>query len=749
MKQTLIATVVLSLSILPCLLQGQKTSFGKTLDPPPPPACGGAVGINLNTPGTFGTGSTHLGPPDLYPESEYVASLSLPLPPGSFTLTNNTNHWPVEFNAPPWITIEDASEDSTGYMMVVNGQADQALIAEWNVNELCPGLTYEFSASFINLLDPTRFADGLPEIEFLIDGQLLGSTGGIPQDVAWHSYGFTFSPNGVQTSIRIGLRNNSNGQIGNDFAIDNVQVRPCGPALILEEVLPMEHCLDGQVEVALGIGSGPASPIIQWQTSQNEGETWQNFGTPTNHPNLIIDQLPPDLILRALVAEDIAQVIRPSCRYISNAIPFQYAPIENCPTTIIDTTICANQTIQIGGEVFHASGTFQVKLQNEEGLDSLVQLELTVHSPIEVIENRGLCAGDNYEGFSISQDTTLSTVYTAQNGCDSTHTIHIIVFPAPQPQINGPVSLCAGQTDRLVTSGSFVQYEWSTGGVGPSLDIDAAGVYRLRVTDDLGCSGEDSWEVFENRIKVRYHVTSPSCASAEDGILQIDQVSGGSGNYEIRLDGKLIRESTIAVPSGTFHLEITDSQGCSVEEQLRILPASPLAVSIADPYEIFSGQSAQLTFETNHPIASVRWSSPDSLSCTACPSPTVSPAFTTRYEVLVEDDRGCTAEAQVTVIVRQEFAYFAPNVFSPNGDGINDHFSIFAGAEVLQVENFQVFNRWGTLLFTAEQFPIGEGGWDGLHRGQVLSTGVYVYQAVLVGQNGRREPIAGEFMLLR
>lgn len=749
MNQTLIRSLIISLSFLPCLLHGQKQSLAKDLNPPPPPACGGAVGINLNQAGTFGAGNTLFAPINSHPQSDYISTTTLPLAAGSFTLTNSTENWPVGLNSPTWISTEDLSGETGGYMMVVDGQADNAIIAEWEVDGLCAGITYEFSASLINLLDSTEFADGLPEVEFLIDGQLLGGTGKIPQDETWRAYGFTFMPDGGQSSLRIALRNNSDGQVGNDFAIDNVLFRPCGPTMSLEELAPMPHCVDANIEVALGIGTGLPTPIIQWQVSQDEGLSWQNFGSPSTSGSLVIDQLPPDLALRALVAADPEKITRPTCRYITNAIAFAYAPLENCPTTIIDTVLCAGQTVQVGNEIFHADGTFQVLLTDATGADSLVELNLTVNAPIQTFENIGLCPGDTYEGTPYLSDTTISTVYSAANGCDSTHATTIVLFPAPNPQITGPASLCDGRPDRLLTSGTFVQYEWSNGGDGPALPINSPGLYGLTVTDDMGCIGEASWEVLETRIKVGYQVTPPSCASAADGILHIDQIAGGSGNYEVRLDGKVIRESTVAVPSGSFQLQITDSQGCSTTETISILPASPLALTVQDRYEIFSGQSVALSFEANHSVATVQWSSLDSLSCQDCASPTVSPAYTTRYQVFVEDDRGCTAEAQITVLVRQEFAYFAPNVFSPNDDGLNDYFSIYGGNEIQHVEDFKIFNRWGTLLFSQDQFALGAELWNGSYQGQSVPNGVYVYQGEIVGQNGKRQPIMGEFMLLR
>ena len=66
-------------------------------------------------------------------------------------------------------------------------------------------------------------------------------------------------------------------------------------------------------------------------------------------------------------------------------------------------------------------------------------------------------------------------------------------------------------------------------------------------------------------------------------------------------------------------------------------------------------------------------------------------------------------------------AIYVPTVFSPNGDEVNDYFSIYGPYH--QVESFQIFNRWGGLVWEAKD----SNQWDGTVNGQAAQTGVYVF----------------------
>jgi gliding motility-associated-like protein len=77
----------------------------------------------------------------------------------------------------------------------------------------------------------------------------------------------------------------------------------------------------------------------------------------------------------------------------------------------------------------------------------------------------------------------------------------------------------------------------------------------------------------------------------------------------------------------------------------------------------------------------------------------------------------------------QEYAYYVPNAFTPNGDGINDVFHPFGQVIDLESYEFQIFDRWGAAVFGTDD---PNKGWDGTSGGTLLPDGVYVYRAYAI-----------------
>ncbi len=76
-----------------------------------------------------------------------------------------------------------------------------------------------------------------------------------------------------------------------------------------------------------------------------------------------------------------------------------------------------------------------------------------------------------------------------------------------------------------------------------------------------------------------------------------------------------------------------------------------------------------------------------------------------------------------------------PNVFSPNGDGINDFFQV--KAQTLRTFNGQILNRWGRVLYEWTNWEDFEAGWDGkINGGSKASPGVYFYIIKAEGMDG-------------
>lgn len=95
------------------------------------------------------------------------------------------------------------------------------------------------------------------------------------------------------------------------------------------------------------------------------------------------------------------------------------------------------------------------------------------------------------------------------------------------------------------------------------------------------------------------------------------------------------------------------------------------------------------------------------------------------YEI--EAKLECTSFPIFLTLVEEDCQpqFFAPNAFSPNGDGVNDEFRPFIKSE-FEVQNYSlaVFDRWGNQVFTSTAI---ENAWNGQSKGQSLPMGVYVW----------------------
>jgi len=87
---------------------------------------------------------------------------------------------------------------------------------------------------------------------------------------------------------------------------------------------------------------------------------------------------------------------------------------------------------------------------------------------------------------------------------------------------------------------------------------------------------------------------------------------------------------------------------------------------------------------------------------------------------------------------------FHPTAFTPNGDNLNDYFTVF-GQYVVGFE-MQIFNRWGELMFSTTDI---QSGWDGTFRGTDMPEGTYTFIAHITDRAGRTFKRSGSVLLLR
>ncbi|MEO1263299.1 MAG: gliding motility-associated C-terminal domain-containing protein [Bacteroidota bacterium] len=176
-----------------------------------------------------------------------------------------------------------------------------------------------------------------------------------------------------------------------------------------------------------------------------------------------------------------------------------------------------------------------------------------------------------------------------------------------------------------------------------------------------------------------------------------------------------------------------------------------------DVYEAVEyGEIVELVFEANFPnwqISTIEWSSEFSLQCNDCLTNSFVPTDTTTVQVEVTLNDGCVVSDELTINVFLRKDFFVPNAFSPNNDGFNDDFVLFAYENaVRQFKSIQVYSRKGHVVYEAYNLDPGLAyhfGWNGRFRGKKLNAEVYIWKMTIEYVNGEEETHYGTVSLMR
>lgn len=415
--------------------------------------------------------------------------------------------------------------------------------------------------------------------------------------------------------------------------------------------------------------------------------------------------------------------------------------------------LCAGEPF--GGTVYTENTTITDSYLSVHGCDSVFTINIEILEPVVFSVDTTLCAGEIFMGQSFENDTTLTESILSVNGCDSiVHETIVHVSPAVEVAIDGATALCAGSVSTLTASGG-TDYVWSTGATGNSIEVGGAMTVSVTATNSFGCQAIASAEITESGLEAQPEVTPPNCHDDLSGSIELGNVSGGNEPYYYSIDGGgfFTTSSEFAdLPPGVYDIYIKDGIGCFWEGNAEISTPDELWLDAGDDQNIKLGDRVLLNALTNvSDPDTVLWSPADGLECADCLETSATPVETTTYHLLVIDKNGCSVEDELTVIVRPGRQVFVPTAFSPNGDGHNDNFTVFAGDNVLQVRKFVVFERWGGQVFSAENLPPNDPslGWDGTWRNKPMDVGTYVWMAEVEFLDGKVRLFEGGVNLMR
>ncbi len=109
-------------------------------------------------------------------------------------------------------------------------------------------------------------------------------------------------------------------------------------------------------------------------------------------------------------------------------------------------------------------------------------------------------------------------------------------------------------------------------------------------------------------------------------------------------------------------------------------------------------------------------------------------AGTNKVGLYMKNELGCDNIKTYSFDVATKYPFLIPEVFSPNGDGINDEL-VMKLPEGLKSCELRIFNRWGQIVFRSND--INDLSWDGKYGGQVATDGTYVYQIEAYALNNK------------
>ena len=363
---------------------------------------------------------------------------------------------------------------------------------------------------------------------------------------------------------------------------------------------------------------------------------------------------------------------------------------------------------------------------------------------------------------------TYSITVNSSEGCSSEVSATITETPPLVVDATISESSCIGDLIQLnveVNLPGTAHFYW-TGPNGYSTDtqnpgdIVLSGVYHVDVMVGY-CIGEDEVTVVLHEVPVVHLSSNAVCegqmtefSSVGSGVSAPDFINQWSWNFG---DGNT---STNENPNHEYNnsgsyittLTVTTNMGCSASLQQDVFVApSPLADFQYSPLEIQVSDPTVDFINTSVGGTTYLWNFGIDGEISTLFSPTyLYPEEPNGYEVelLVTNEFGCKDSVTRAINIGSGITFYVPNSFTPNGDENNAVFIpvLTDGLDLNEYEMI-IYNRWGEVMFKTTDVNIG---WDGSCKGEVVPSGVYVWDLRIKHLYGPGvEKVQGHVTLIR
>jgi gliding motility-associated-like protein len=225
--------------------------------------------------------------------------------------------------------------------------------------------------------------------------------------------------------------------------------------------------------------------------------------------------------------------------------------------------------------------------------------------------------------------------------------------------------------------------------------------------------------------------------------------TGGVAPYSYSWQpGGQTTQTVTGLSPGSYTVTVTDATGCAVSMDTVTVPVGvpPNAQFALSPYPsaAFPGQLCMV----DQTVGGSSWN----WVINGIPSATTSSYCYTIPDtngicvtLFVQDTTGCADSTTLCVTVLGDAIITMPNVFTPNGDHVND--TLVATWINLTSLDCEIYDRWGVLIY---HWNALNGGWDGKSdNGKEATDGVYYYICTAVTTQGEVRKLTGFVHLIR
>jgi len=318
----------------------------------------------------------------------------------------------------------------------------------------------------------------------------------------------------------------------------------------------------------------------------------------------------------------------------------------------------------------------------------------------------------------------------------------------------------SGSISLVVIGGTApYRYSWSNGSTTQNLTNIPPGNYSVTVTDARGCIQGRMFSVIRPQV-LNINVITDTFADCDAQLVKQRfeaRISGGLPPYTLVWSSGTVsganNQFMETSQNGTVILRVTDSAGCTDQYSFNVdVPQfeSPEFDVESEQFTVYGAFSIQdpILFTSNSTgnYTSITWNFGDgAVSTEENPIHTYTRPGTYVVTQTIVYPFGCTIVHKMTLEITKGYRLIPPTGFTPNGDGINDHFApLFSGLENVELS---IYDTWGAMIYSEKGSSLK--GWDGNLKNKPAENGNYYFKVTGTTFYGTTVTENGPFTLIK